>query len=211
MIRLLLADDHALVREGLKQLFALTSDIHVAAEASNGAQVLDLLRQECFSILLLDITMPGICGPDLIERIRARDNSPPILVLSMHNEPQIARRALGAGAAGYLTKDSCPETLLAAVRKVAAGGRFLAPSLAEALAFEASSSSPGNTSHEQLSDREFQIFTLLARGTGVNEIARQLLISNKTVSTHKARLMEKMGFASNADLVRYAVTQGLVE
>lgn len=129
----------------------------------------------------------------------------------MHNEPQIARRALGAGAAGYLTKDNCPETLLAAVRKVAAGGRFLIPSLAEALAFEASSSSPGNISHEQLSDRELQVFVLLAGGTGVNEIARQLVISNKTVSTHKARLMEKMGFASNADLVRYAVTQGLVE
>ena len=211
MIRLLLADDHVLVREGLKQLFALTADLHVAAEASNGAQVLDLLRQERFSILLLDITMPGISGPDLIERIRISDNPPPILVLSMHNEPQIARRALRAGAAGYLTKDSCPETLLAAVRKVAAGGRFLAPSLAEALAFEASSSSASNTSHEQLSDREFQIFVLLARGAGVNEIAKQLVISNKTVSTHKARLMEKMGFASNADRVRYAVTQGLVE
>ena len=211
MIRLLLADDHVLVREGLKQLFALTSDLHVAAEASNGAQVLDLLRQERFSIILLDITMPGICGPDLIERIRTRDNPPPILVLSMHNEPQIARRALGAGAAGYLTKDNDPKTLLTAIRKVAAGGRFLAPSLAEALAFEASSSSPSNTSHEQLSDREFQIFTLLARGIGVNEIARQLAISNKTVSTHKARLMDKMGLASNADLVRYAITQGLIE
>jgi DNA-binding NarL/FixJ family response regulator len=210
MIRLLLADDHALVREGLKQLFALTTDINVAAEASNGAQVLDLLRRERFSMILLDMTMPGISGPDLIQRIRSSDNPPPILVLSMHNEPQIARRALVAGACGYLTKDSAPETLLAAVRKIADGGRFIAPSLAEAMAFEVSIGSP-NTGHEQLTDREFQIFTLLARGKGVNDIAKQLSISSKTVSTHKARLMEKMGFDSNADIVRYAIDRGLVD
>ncbi|MFZ2267266.1 MAG: response regulator transcription factor [Azonexus sp.] len=209
MIRLLLADDHALVREGLKQLFALTADLEVAAEASNGGQVLDILRNGQFSIVVLDMTMPGICGPDLIQRIRAGDNPPPILVLSMHNEPQIARRALASGAAGYLTKDSDPETLLAAIRKVAAGGRFLGPALAEALAFE-TTGSPGN-SHEQLTDREFQILNLLAHGHSVNKIADQLAISAKTVSTHKARLMEKMGFASNADIVRYAISQGLVD
>jgi DNA-binding NarL/FixJ family response regulator len=210
MIRILLADDHALVREGLKQLFALTPDFHVAAEASNGAQVLELLRRERFSIAILDMTMPGISGPDLIQRVLSGDNPPPVLVLSMHEEPQIARRALAAGAAGYLTKDSAPETLLAAVRKVAYGGRFLATSLAEAIAFEAINAGP-SASHEQLTDREFQIFSLLARGNGVTEIANQLAISSKTVSTHKARLMEKMGFTCNADIVRHAIDQGLVD
>jgi len=210
MIRLLLADDHALVREGLKQLFTLTPDLEVAAEASNGAQVLDILRREHFSLLVLDMTMPGISGPELIQRIQAGDNPPPILVLSMHNEPLVARRALAAGAAGYLTKDSAPETLISAVRKVAAGGRFLAPALAEAMAFETSGNGQ-ECSHEQLTDREFQILGLLAHGNSINQIADELAISAKTVSTHKARLMEKMGFASNADIVRYALSQGLVE
>jgi len=209
MIRLLLADDHALVREGLKQLFALTGQIVVAAEATNGNQVLDALRNERFDLVLLDMTMPGIVGPDLIARIRARDDAPPILVLSMHNEAQIARRALAAGAAGYLTKDNNPDILLAAIAKVAAGGRFLDPTLAEALAFEATS--PHTTPHhERLSNREFEILCLLAAGAGVNDIATRLAISDKTVSTHKARLMEKMGFANNAELVKYALGQGLI-
>jgi len=209
MIRLLLADDHALVREGLKQLFALTSDIVIAAEATHGAQVLEVLRREIVDIILLDMTMPGISGPDLIARILAHDNPPPILVLSMHNEPQIARRALAAGAAGYLTKDNDPPILLAAVRKVAAGGRFLDPILAEAMAFDVSGANT-TSGHEHLSDREFQILCLLAQGVGVNDIAAQLAISNKTVSTHKARLMEKMGFDNNADLVKYAVLHQLL-
>ena len=119
---LLLADDHALVREGLKQLFALTTDIRVESEATNGAQVLEALRQQKFDLVLLDMTMPGISGPDLIARIRVQEGAPPVLVLSMHNEPQIARRALTAGASGYLTKDNNPEVLLAAVRRVAGAG-----------------------------------------------------------------------------------------
>ena len=201
MIRLLLCDDHALVREGLKQLFSLTSDIVVAAEAANGIQVLDALRRERFDLALLDMTMPGISGPELITRIQNLDQKPPILILSMHNEPQIARRALAAGASGYLTKDNNPDVLLAAVRKVAGGGRYLDPPLAEAMVFE--NAAP---SHDVLSDRELQVFALLAKGLSVNDIATRLSISNKTVSTHKARLMEKMGFICNADLVRYAVS-----
>jgi DNA-binding NarL/FixJ family response regulator len=209
MIRLLLADDHALVREGLKQLFALTTDISVAAEATNGAQVLDALRRQPVDLLLLDMTMPGISGPDLITRVVAQEPHPPILVLTMHNEPQIARRALGAGASGYLTKDSDPALLLSAIRKVASGGRFIDPTLAESMVFNNGGAAAEN-SHEHLSDREFQILCLLAKGVGVNDIATQLSISNKTVSTHKARLMEKMRFTSNADLVRYAVSKDLV-
>lgn len=210
MIRILLADDHAIMREGLKQLFSLVPDIQVVAEATQGGVVLDRLRQDGIDLALLDMTMPGICGEDLITRIRHHYPNLPILVLSMHNELQVARRALRAGANGYVTKDQDPETLLAAIRKVAAGGRFIDPGLAEQMVFGASSDS-SEPSHLRLSDREFQILRLLARGVSVNDIATQLAISNKTVSTHKARLMEKMDFATNADLVRYALENDILE
>jgi len=210
MTRILIADDHAIVREGLKQLFALDADIEVAGEAVNGAEVLQILREGAFDLVLLDMTMPGVSGVNLISRILAQHGSPPILVLSMHNELQIARRALNAGAAGYLTKDSQPEILLAAIHKVAAGGRFIDPGLAEEMAFEASGVDQ-RPPHELLSDREFHILRLLVRGTSVNGIAEDLAISNKTVSTHKARLMQKMNLSNNAELVRYAVTHGLIE
>lgn len=209
MIRLLIADDHAIVRGGLKQLFALTPDIEAAGEAVNGGEVLDRLRTGAFDLLLLDMTMPGISGIDLIARIRAHHAALPILVLSMHNEPQVAARVLKAGASGYITKDSDPENLLVAIRRVADGGRYIDPVLAEALAFDAMQPEQ-RSPHARLSNREFEVFLLLAAGKGINDIADQLAISNKTVSTHKVRLMEKMNFASTADLVRYAVENGLV-
>jgi DNA-binding NarL/FixJ family response regulator len=209
MIRILLADDHALVREGLKQLFSLTADIVIAAEATNGAQVLEALRAGTFDVLLLDMTMPGISGTDLISRVVAAERHPPVLVLSMHNEPQIARRALGSGAVGYLTKDCDPAILLAAVRRVAAGGRYIDPVMAEFMVFEPQGKQTA-ADHHHLSEREFQVLCLLARGRSVNEIALELSISNKTVSTHKARLMEKMGFANNVEIVRYAMEKHLV-
>lgn len=210
MIKLLIADDHAIVREGLKQLFALCPDVSVAGEAVNGAQVLDALRGGGIDLVLLDMNMPGVSGVDLITRIRAHHERLPVLVLSMHNEPQIARRALGAGASGYLTKDNDPETLMAAVRKVAAGGRFIDPALAEMMVFEAGEKGE-HPPHEQLSDRELHILRLLVKGRSVNEIAGELSISNKTVSTHKARLMQKLGLQNNAELVRYGIDHGLVE
>jgi DNA-binding NarL/FixJ family response regulator len=210
MIRLLLADDHAILLEGLKQLFALSTDIQVAGEAYTGAQVLDLLNAEPFDLLLLDMSMPGISGVDLISRIRMHDAKLPILILSMHNELQIARRALKAGANGYLTKDSDPETLLTAVKRTATGGRFIDSTLAEQMMFNQAPQEQLQQ-HDHLSDREFHILRLLACGMSVNEIASDLAISNKTVSTHKARLMRKMDFQSNAEIVRYAVSQGLVD
>lgn len=210
MIRILIADDHAIMREGLKQLFALSNDIVVAGEAVDGAQVLDILRQGGFDLLLLDMTMPGVSGVNLISRIRSMEDVPPILVLSMHNELQIARRALAAGAAGFLTKDSQPDILISAIMKVAAGGRFIDPVLAEEMVFDANDSGQ-RLPHEMLSEREFHIMRLLVRGMSVNDVAEELLISNKTVSTHKARLMLKMNFRNNAELVRYAVAHGLVE
>ena len=209
MIRLMVADDHRIMREGLKQLFALVKDFCVVTEAENGAQVLELLRHTEIDILLLDMTMPGSSGEDLIGRIHAHYPKLPILILSMHNEAHIAQRALRAGASGYMTKDHDPETLLAAIRKVSGGGRYLDPELAEQIALQSSGLSPESPS-QALSAREFQILRMLARGLSVNQIAEQLVISNKTVSTHKTRLMEKMGFATSTDLVRYALNQGLV-
>ncbi|HZX33235.1 MAG TPA: response regulator transcription factor [Rhodocyclaceae bacterium] len=209
MIRLMITDDHVIMREGLKQLFRLAPDIQVAAEATNGAELQERLREGGIDLVLLDMSMPGICGEDLVARIRLHHPSLPILVLSMHNAPQIAQRALKAGANGYITKDRNPETLFGAIRKVAGGGRFLDPRIAEELAFDVTSS--GGADHNCLSDREFQVMRLLVRGLTVNDIADELAISNKTVSTHKARLMEKMGFASGAQLVRYAVMHGLCD
>lgn len=206
MIQLMIADDHAIMREGLKQLFALADDLHVVAEAENGVLLLEQLRHERIDLLLLDMSMPGISGDDLIARIRAHYPQLPILVLSMHNEVQIVQRALKSGASGYLTKDRDPETLLAAIRRVADGGRYIDAALAEKMAFVAMGVEPCSP-HDVLTDRELQVMRLLARGLSVSRIATELIISHKTVSTHKARLMEKMGFLSTADIVRYAMTQ----
>lgn len=210
LIRLLIADDHTLMREGLKQLFALLDDVHLVGEAVNGTQVLERLRRGDVDLLLLDMNMPGISGDGLISRIRAQYSDVRILVLSMHNEPQIAARALKAGANGYLTKDGNPESLIEAVRRVAAGGRFLDSSIAESMAYE-SSGLTDEPRHSCLSDREYQIMQLLAKGNSLNEIADMLFISNKTVSTHKVRMMEKMGFKSTVDLVHYVIEHNLIK
>jgi DNA-binding NarL/FixJ family response regulator len=198
------------VRGGLKQLFAMVKDIVVAGEAVNGMQAIEFLRRTPVDLALLDLTMPGMSGIDLITRLRSVFPDLPILVLSMRNEPQVVRQVLKAGASGYLTKDSEPEMLVVAIRKAAAGGRFIDPTLAEQLVFDIDQ--PGIAPlHEQLSAREAQILALLARGRSVNDIAADLMISNKTVSSHKAHLMQKMNFMNNAELVRYAVMHGLVE
>lgn len=210
MIKLLIADDHALMREGLKQLFALASDLQVVGEAMSGSEVIESLRKDDVDILLLDMTMPGLSGEDLIARIRGHYPRLYILTLSMHNEPAMAQRALKAGANGYLCKDNDPKILLSAVRRVSSGGQFLDPSIAEKMAFDACGL--GNQAqHESLSDRESQILRLLAKGRCVNDIAAELFISNKTVSTHKARMMEKMGFQNTADIVRYAISHDLAD
>jgi DNA-binding NarL/FixJ family response regulator len=210
MINVLIADDHVIVRSGLKQLFELMGDIFVAGEATNGAEVLEALRIGKFDLILLDLTMPGISGISLIANIRAQYAKLPILVLSMHNELQVAKRVLQAGASGFVTKGSMQEILMDAVRKVAAGGRFIDPVIAEQMMFEKPATG-GSAQHECLSERELQIMKLFAKGRGINEIADELFISNKTVSTHKARLMQKMNFQRNAELVRYAADHGLIE
>lgn len=210
MIRLIIADDHAIVRGGLKQIFALVPDFEVVGEAVNGTEVLECLQREPFDLLLLDLNMAGISGADLITRVKAQRADLPILVLSMHNDPQVAARMLKAGASGYITKDCNPDILLLAIRKVAANGNYIAPDLAEKMVFDAKSTAQ-RPLHTLLSDRESEVFHLLIAGKGANEIAAQLAISNKTVSTHKARLMQKMNFHNNAELVRYAIDRGLIE
>jgi DNA-binding NarL/FixJ family response regulator len=209
MIRLLIADDHAIVRSGLKQIFALVPDLEVVGEAVNGGEVLERVRLDSFDLLLLDLNMPGISGADLITRVKAHRGDLPILVLSMHNESQVAARMLKAGASGYITKDCEPDILLAAIRRVASHGRYIAPDIAEKMVFDVASAEP-NPSHDLLSDRELEVFHLLILGRSVNEIAAQLVISNKTVSTHKARLMEKMQLNTMADLMRYAMQHNLL-
>lgn len=209
MIRVLIADDHVIVRKGLKRLFELMGDIVVAGEAVDGTNALEMLRQGEFDLLLLDLTMPGLSGVNLITRIRGQYEKLPILVLSLHNELQVAKRVLQAGASGFVTKGSMQDTLMDAVRKIAAGGRYIDPSIAEQLMFE-KSPAIGTALHERLSERELHILKLLAQGKGVKVIADELFISSKTVSTHKARLMQKMNFQTNAEMVRYAVDNNLV-
>ena len=209
MISLLIADDHAIVREGINKILALTSDIKVKAEAVDGLDVMQRLKTRAdFDLLLLDLTMPGVSGIDLITQIKTAYPRLPMLVFSMHNESQVASRAIKAGASGFISKDSDPEVLLEAIRRVAGGGKYIDPVLAEQLAFDVLLPEQ-RAPHSLLSDREFEVFGLLVNGKRVNEIAELLNISNKTVSTHKLNLMVKMKLNSTADLVHYAVAHNL--
>lgn len=207
MIRVFIADDHAMVRGGLKQIIALGGDMEVVGEATDGNAVLAGLASTPSDLLLLDMTMPGPSGVELIQRVRAAQAALPILVLSMHNEGQFVARALKAGAAGYVTKGSEPEVLISAIRKIAGGGRFIDPSLVEAMVFEGGED---RQPHEALSERELQILKLIATGLPLGRIADQLHLSPKTVSTYKMRLMDKLGIDNNAELIRYATRHELM-
>jgi DNA-binding NarL/FixJ family response regulator len=210
MIRVLIADDHAIVRQGLRQVLALASELELAGEAKNGWEVIEQIRAGNLDLLLLDMNMPGPNGVELIKRVREEAPRLPILVLSMHGESQIAGRAIKAGAAGYLTKDNEPETLIVAIRQVAGGGHYIDPIVAARMVFDAAPSD-AEKPHLTLSDREYQIFLLLVQGRGINEIGEELHLSAKTVSTHKFRLMQKLGMDNLSDLVRYALKQGLMQ
>lgn len=210
MIRLLVVDDHALMREGLKQLFEYVDDIEVGAEASSGEAVLEALKKGRFDLILLDVTMPGLHGAELIAKIREMPDSPPILMLSMHNETQIAKRKLRAGASGYISKDSSPIELMSAIRKVVSGGRYVSADLADRILFDLGES-VSSLPHALLTDRELPILKLLASGMRVSDIARQLNISVKTVSTHKANIKQKMRLENDAQLTRYAIDHGLIK
>jgi DNA-binding NarL/FixJ family response regulator len=210
MIRLLIADDHALMRAGLNRIFSLVPEFVVVAEARSGSEVLEQLRQESFDVLLMDLNMSGVSGIDLIARVKVRQPTLPILVLTMSNEPLIATRALKAGASGYITKNCEPDVLQAAIRKVAMRGNYIAPELAEKMVFQATSPVQ-HLPHHHLTNRELEVFHQLIAGLSAPHIATRLSISHKTVSTHKTRLMEKLNVSSIVDLMRYAMVNGLFD
>lgn len=205
MIRVLLADDHSIVRDGLKRILASTADLEVAGEAASGDAALALVKQNDYDVVMLDMSMPGLSGLDLIKRLKLEKPKLKILVLSMHGESQYAARVLKAGAAGYLNKDSAAEVLLAVLRKIAAGGVHIGEAAAASLLH-----ADGKPPHESLSDREFEVMKLLVEGLGPTEIGERLHLSVKTVSTHKTRILEKLGLGSTAELVRYALEHKLV-
>lgn len=210
-LRILIADDRPIVREGLKYIIGQAPDLRVAGEAAEGGELLSRLRRGGFELLLLGSGLPALGGDDMIHRLRSHHAGLPILVLGKTGEAQTARRALKGGASGYIADNCDGEALLQAIRRLAAGGRYIDPALAEQIAFEESLGAGAGERHRKLSGREFQVLRLLAGGLTVNAIAAKLAISNRTVSTHKARLMEKMGFASTAELVRYAVEHRLID
>ncbi len=210
MIRILIADDHAIVREGLKQVVAETSDIVVADEASNGHEVLNKVFKNNYDVVVLDITMPGMNGMDILKQIKSHKPELPVLVLSMHPEDQYAVRVLRAGASGYLTKESAPDELITAIRKVSVGRKYISSSFAEKLAFELEVNTE-KPFHEILSDREYQVMCMIATGKTVKEIAEELCLSVKTISTYRSRILEKMNMKNNAELTYYAIKNGLVE
>lgn len=210
MIKVLIADDHAVVRQGLKRILQDTHEMMVAGEAVNGQEVLKKVRAEAWDVVILDISMPGHSGLDILKELEHERPKLPVLVLSMHSEDQFAMRVLRAGASGYLTKDSAPDELVKAVRKVARGGKYVSPSLAEKLAYEIGPDS-NKLPHETLSDREFQVLRMIATGKAVGEIATELSLSPKTISTYRARLLQKMNLTSNAELIHYAIQNHLID
>lgn len=210
MIEILLADDHAIIRDGLRQIIADTDDLTVAGEAVNGSEVLARVRERNWDILVLDISMPGKSGLELIKQIKIERPKLPILIFSMHDEEQYALRALRAGAAGYLTKDSDARQLLTVIRKVAGGGVYLSPAMAERMARELMPASEAPP-HTLLSDREYQIFELIVLGHSLTNIAERLCLSVKTVSTHKSNILQKMNMTNQAELIRYAIHHGLAD
>ncbi|MBI4196162.1 MAG: response regulator transcription factor [Betaproteobacteria bacterium] len=210
MIRVVLADDHTIVRAGLKELLADLGDIEVVGEATNGHEVMSRVRESEFDVLVLDMSMPGRSGIELIKQVKGEKPRLRILVLSMHSEEQYAVRALKAGASGYLTKESAADQLVAAIRRIGAGGAYVSAETAERLALDLNAATEG-APHTLLSDREYQVFEMIAAGRSVSDIARQLALSVKTVSTHKTRIMQKMGAANQVELIRYAIRHKLID
>ena len=210
MIDILLADDHALFREGLKQILAKHSDLRVADEAGNGDEVLRKVRKRSFDVVLLDISMPGQSGWDVLAELKCEQPDLPVLILSMYPENQYAIRMLKAGASGYISKESVPDELITAIRKVAGGGKHVSPAIAEKLAFEIEKHA-NRTPHQLLSNREFQVMSMLAAGKTLPEIATALHLSEKTITTYRARIFDKLGVRNNVELTHYAIQNKLVE
>ena len=209
MIRILVADDHAIVRQGLKQIVADTPDLVVTGEAERGREVLEKVSKDDYDVVLLDITMPDKTGLEVLEELKRIKPDLPVLILSMHPEDQYAIRAIRAGASGYVTKAGVPDELVTAIRKVSIGSKYISPSLAEKLAvyLETGAEKP---LHQVLSDREYRVMCLIASGKTVKEIAEELFLSVKTVSTYRSRVLQKMKMKNNAQLTHYCVQNQLV-
>jgi DNA-binding NarL/FixJ family response regulator len=210
MIRVLITDDHALIRRGLKQVLQEGLGAVVVGEAQNAGEALDQILKQPWDVVVMDITMPGRSGLDILRDIKLAKPSLPVLILSMHPEDQFAVRVLKSGAAGFIPKESAPEELIKAIRKVLAGGKYVSATAAERIAFELSTPAD-KLAHEVLSDREFQVMRLIASGKSVGQIAETLHLSVKTISTYRARVLEKMHLQNNAELTHYAIKHELVD
>jgi two-component system invasion response regulator UvrY len=211
MIKVLIADDHPIVRHGLKQIISNAIGMEVAGEAEDGHQAVQRARTEAFDVVVLDISMPGPRGLDVLRQIRHSKPDLPILILSVHPEEQYAIRALKAGASGYLTKTRAPEELVLAINTVAVGRKYITSSLAERLATELQTPAQAKPLHEKLSDREYEVLRLIGQGKATAEIAERMFLSPKTVSTYRSRILHKMNMKTSAELMRYALDHGLVE
>jgi two-component system, NarL family, invasion response regulator UvrY len=210
MIRILIADDHPIVRQGLRRILSEETDMHVVGEAETSQEALDLFEDGEWDVVVLDLAMPGRGGIEVLKEIRRQRPRVPVLILSVSPEEQLAIRALKAGAAGYVTKLTAPGELVTAIRKAVSGGRYVSAQLAERLALQASSATR-RVPHDALSDREYQVLRLLAAGKTITEIARELTLSVKTISTHRSRILEKLNLRTTAELIRYALEHSLAE
>ncbi len=204
-----IADDHDIVRQGLKQIISDTDNMVVMGEASNGQELIEMVRKKPFDVILLDISMPGRSGIEILKQLKIEKPNLPVLMLSMHPEDQYAIRALKAGASGYISKDTASDVLIDAVRKAAEGRKYISASLAEKLAGTITHD-VGEKPHEALSDREFQILVMIARGKSVSDIGKELFLNVKTISTYRRRILDKMDLKNNAELTHYAIENELV-
>lgn len=209
MIRVLIVDDHMIFREGLKKVLSTTSDIEVSGEAGDGYDALRMMVENSYDVVLLDLSLPGMQGLDVLREIKAKRTHQPVLVLSIYPEEQYAVRMLKEGAAGYLTKESVPSDLIRAIRRAAQGGKYVSDALGERLAGHVIGER-GKQPHENLSSKEYQVFQMIAAGKSVKEIARDLALARTTISSYRARILVKLDIRTNAELVRYAIEQNLI-
>ncbi len=210
MIRILIADDHTMFREGLKSVFAAEESFVVVGEAANGQETLEMAKKTAPDVVLLDVSMPGRGGLEIAQDLKKRNSDTHILMLSALPEDHYAIRCLKGGADGYMTKDKASDELIKAIHRIRTGGKYISPALAEQLAFSLQSDL-GRPLHETLSDREFQVLRMIASGRTVSEIAAELVLSVKTVSTYRARILQKMKLRNNAEIMQYGIKEGLVE